>query len=80
MKAYFITDKPNLSTIPWTDAYSLGTNASEVIKLRDRLYPAKHVVEVDMDDEDVLSAVVKASLHGFIKVKAKHLGICSKGV
>ena len=73
MKAFFITadDKVDLTKIDWDNTICLSRDVEAVRQSRDDFNPRGMVVEIEMDDDDVVEAVL-ACMHGnSCKVRAK---------
>lgn len=77
MKAFFgtVDNKIDFTHIDWANTYCLSTNLETVKTSRDQFHPKGMVVEIEMDDEDVVQAVL-ACMHGnHCRVKATVLSI-----
>lgn len=62
MIAYLCTDSKNLNFkyIDWSNTWCLSSTSEEALKAR---HPDGAVLKIDMDDEDVIQAVL-ACMHG----------------
>lgn len=65
MKAYFGTQDNNVdfTVIDWRNTYCLSRDPDVVKLSRDSFHPQGMVVEIEMDDIDVVAAVL-AAMHG----------------
>lgn len=73
MKAFFVTqdDKVDLTKINCVNTICLSRDLEAVKDSRDDFNPQGMVVEVDMDDDDVVSAVLGCMHGSSCEVKAK---------
>jgi len=77
MKTFFATqnDRVDFSVIDFSNTYSLGNDVNAVKESKDQFNPQGMVVEIEMDDNDVVKAVLSCLVGNSCTVRVKVLRI-----